>query len=432
MAYTSHPLPLSSDWHTTVVLLADRTPSFALLDSCEQEDAQGKYDWLAGGGSMAEMIPKEEVFPSLRDSRKQHSGWWFGRLNYDVKNDIEALRSENARRFDWREVHFFEAEWVVTSQNGACVLWLHPQSDFSMESWMEWAHQPFNPQESNPVQLEFGTSKEEYLTSASKLLAHIQRGDIYEVNFCVEFYAVDAVISPLATYRQLRSKMSPPMSALLKEGNEWVLSMSPERYLQKQHTRLLSQPIKGTARRSQDVEEDAQIAADLFRNPKERAENIMIVDLVRNDLSRVAQRNSVKVTELCGIHSFKTVHQMISTVEAELSEDCDLWDAIRASFPMGSMTGAPKYRAMELIEEIETHRRGVYSGAIGYIDPEDNFDFNVVIRSVVYDSTTKDLSVSVGSALTISAQPETEWEECLLKLSALREVLANPVGKPTA
>lgn len=381
---------------------------------------------------MAEMIPQVEVFSSLRESRTRHAGWWFGRLNYDLKNDIETLHSENDSRFQWRDVHFFEAEWVVTCQNGECKLQLHPKSTHTVESWMKWAEQNSDTPYSEPVQLQFGTSKEEYIKSASKLLEHIQRGDIYEVNYCVEFFAKEARISPLSTYQQLRSRMSPPMSALLKEGHEWVLCMSPERYLQKFNSRLLSQPIKGTARRSADEKEDAQIAANLFENPKERAENIMIVDLVRNDLSRVAKRNSVEVSELCGIHSFKTVHQMISTVEADLSEEYDLWDAIRVSFPMGSMTGAPKYRAMQLIEEVENHRRGIYSGAIGYIDPDDNFDFNVVIRSVVYDSSTENLSVSVGSALTIAAQPELEWEECLLKLSALREVLANPVGKPIA
>lgn len=423
MNYTSHTLSAETEWLNRVLALAREFDSFALLDSCNVEDVKGKYNWLAGGGSMSEWTLSAHCLSTLKSQRFQNKGWWFGRINYDLKNELEDLQSDNPRRFDSPEVVFFEAEWVVTSSNGIVQLHLHPQSNLSLSEWISLSEIQAGEEVSAPVKLEYGTSKSEYISSAKSLLDHVQRGDIYEVNYCIEFFAEKAVLAPLSTYRKLRERMAPPMSAMLRFKSEWILSMSPERYLQKTGNRLLSQPIKGTAKRSEDKDEDQAIARQLFENKKERAENVMIVDLVRNDLSRVAKRNSVEVTELFGVYTFPTVHQMISTVEADLSDSFDLWDAIQATFPMGSMTGAPKHRAMQLIEQFENHKRGVYSGAIGYITPEDDFDFNVVIRTVIYDENTQNCSVSVGSALTIQANPEHEWEECQLKLKAIREVL---------
>lgn len=378
---------------------------------------------------MHEVAPENDNLKALEIARKQNGGWWFGRLNYDLKNEVEDLTSSNSARFNWSHTRFFEAEWVMYAVKGQLTFLVHPNSSFTiaeLESQMANSQQSF---ESDIVQLQPQMRKDEYLKRADNLMAHIQRGDIYEVNFCQEFYASDVTINPSSTYSRLQEVATPPMSALLRMENEWVLSMSPERYLLKKGQRLISQPIKGTARRSDDASEDEQIAKALQNDPKERAENVMIVDLVRNDLSRVAKRASVEVTELFGIHSFRTVHQMISTVEADMKPSSTIWDVIRASFPMGSMTGAPKVSAMKLIEEQEMHKREVYSGAVGYISPEDDFDFNVVIRTVLYDDVKKQLSVSVGSALTISANPEKEWEECLLKLKAIKEVLASPLVK---
>jgi para-aminobenzoate synthetase component 1 len=255
------------------------------------------------------------------------------------------------------------------------------------------------------------------------MLAHIQRGDIYEANFCMEFYAENAAINPVAIYRQLNAISGPPFAVFFKNNKHFAMSASPERYLRKQGNKVISQPIKGTARRSDDLAEDQAIKNALQANEKERSENIMIVDLVRNDLSRTASKGTVKVAELCGAYSFKQVHHLISTVVCESEKPAE--EILHTTFPMGSMTGAPKISAMTIIEKLEETRRGLYSGAIGYFTPEGGFDFNVVIRTILYNQADGYLSFSVGSAITSLSDPEMEYEECLLKAKAMRQVLGD-------
>jgi para-aminobenzoate synthetase component 1 len=203
---------------------------------------------------------------------------------------------------------------------------------------------------------------------------------------------------------------------------------SPERYLNKAGSTLKSQPIKGTARRLANPEEDEKIKEELRASEKERAENVMIVDLVRNDLTKCALPGTVKVDELCGIYSFEQVHQMISTVSCQLAEGTTLSHILRSSFPMGSMTGAPKIRAMQLIESFEQTRRGVYSGSVGYIAPNGDFDLILIIRTMLYDADQKYLSFQVGSAITHQAIPEIEYDECLLKAKAILQVLKSKIN----
>ncbi|MFY7988966.1 MAG: chorismate-binding protein, partial [Flavobacterium sp.] len=200
-------------------------------------------------------------------------------------------------------------------------------------------------------------------------------------------------------------------------------------YLRKEGLKVISQPIKGTARRSLDVKQDEQLKSDLAQNEKERSENIMIVDLVRNDLSHTATKGSVQVEELCQIYTFKQVHQMISTIVSEVENTTSPIEILRTTFPMGSMTGAPKISAMQIIEALEETKRGLYSGTVGYFTPTGDFDFNVVIRSILYNSQNKYLSFSVGSAVTAQAIPEMEYEECLLKAKAMFEVLLGKSNK---
>ena len=214
-----------------------------------------------------------------------------------------------------------------------------------------------------------------------------------------------------------------PFSAFFDWNDHSIMCGSPERYLKKLGNQLISQPIKGTMRRGADAEEDEALKAQLSADPKERSENIMITDLVRNYLSKVATKGSVQVDELCGIYTFETVHQMITTISAELKDGVSIAELIQATFPMGSMTGAPKVRAMQIIEELEVSKRGVYSGAMGYIDPEGNMDFNVVIRSLLYNKKKRYLSALVGGAITAASDPEREYDECLLKAQALFKAL---------
>ncbi|PID89409.1 MAG: hypothetical protein CSB01_02115 [Bacteroidia bacterium] len=253
----------------------------------------------------------------------------------------------------------------------------------------------------------------------------MRRGDIYEINFCQEFFAEQVCINPEQLYNHLKKVSPTPYGCFYKTRNHYLLSASPERFIKKKGTKLISQPIKGTAKRGANKEEDDTIKHHLFTDAKERAENIMIVDLVRNDLSHTATKGSVKVEELCGIYSFPQVHQMISTVVANLRNDIHFVEAIKQCFPMGSMTGAPKIRAMKLIEQYESTKRGLYSGAVGYITPQGDFDFNVVIRSILYNATNKYLSFMVGGAITMQSNPEKEYEECLLKAKAIRKTLSS-------
>lgn len=257
------------------------------------------------------------------------------------------------------------------------------------------------------------------------ILEHIKRGDIYEVNFCQEFYAENATINPAAVYQHLNDISEPPFASFLKMEQQYALCASPERYLKKEGSKIISQPIKGTAKRLISTIDDAQIAADLARDEKERAENVMIVDLVRNDLSKTAKKGAVQVEELCKVYSFKQVHQMISTVVSEIDPQLHPIETLRSTFPMGSMTGAPKVSAMKIIEHLEASKRGLYSGAIGYFTPENDFDFNVVIRSILYNEEKKYISYSVGSAITIKSDAAKEYEECLLKAKAMKYVLTN-------
>jgi para-aminobenzoate synthetase component 1 len=251
------------------------------------------------------------------------------------------------------------------------------------------------------------------------------RGDIYEVNYCMEWYADDVDVLPMALFNALNRVGRTPFSAFLSFENKYLMSASPERFLQRRGDTLISQPIKGTAARHEDAVIDKSVAEALKLDTKERSENIMITDLVRNDLSRIARKGSVEVSEQCVVYPFAQVHQMISTVKAQCNSAFSSLDIVNACFPMGSMTGAPKQRAMELINQYEHGQRGLYSGAVGYFAPNGDFDFNVVIRSLVYDAASKYLSTHVGSALTAAADPSKEYDECQLKVKAIKRVLAN-------
>jgi len=256
------------------------------------------------------------------------------------------------------------------------------------------------------------------------MLEHIQRGDIYEANFCMEFFAENALINPLDVYQKLNAISEAPFSVYFKNDLQFLLSASPERYLKKIDTKIISQPIKGTSRRHAEIELDENSKKELETNEKERSENIMIVDLVRNDLSRTACKGSVEVEELCGMYSFKQVHQMISTIVSQVENTISPIEILKTTFPMGSMTGAPKISAMNIIENLEETKRGLYSGAVGYFTPNGDFDFNVVIRSILYNAQNQYVSFSVGSAITTLSDPEKEYEECLLKAKAMFAVLS--------
>ncbi|MDO9137243.1 MAG: anthranilate synthase component I family protein, partial [Lutibacter sp.] len=275
------------------------------------------------------------------------------------------------------------------------------------------------------IKIKLRIHKDDYYKKINTILNHIHRGDIYEANFCQEFYSENSVIDPVEVYQNLNEISKAPFATFLKLKNNYLLSASPERYLKKEGEILISQPIKGTEKRSTTKSVDEKLIKELEQNPKERAENIMIVDLVRNDFSRFAVKGSVKVEELCKVYTFEQVHQLISTVSCSIKNELHPVDIIKNTFPMGSMTGAPKISAMKIMEELEETKRGLYSGAVGYFTPNGDFDFNVIIRSILYNAPKKYISFSVGGAITAKSIPEKEYEECLLKAKAMKQVLVN-------
>ncbi|QYA25908.1 aminodeoxychorismate synthase component I [Gramella sp. MT6] len=400
----------------------------AWLDSNEYDSKSGEYEAiLAVEAFTAIKTDYVQAFDKLKEYQETTADWIFGYLSYDLKNDVENLSSKNFEGLHFPDLYFFQPQKIIFIKDDQVEFHYLRMIDDEIDDDLEEIQNITieSNSEHTPVKVEARISKSEYLEKIKLMLNHIHRGDIYEANFCQEFYSENVDIDPFNIYRSLNEISTPPFAAYLKLENFNLISASPERYLKKKGDHLLSQPIKGTARRAEDVEEDLRIAAELANDPKEQSENVMIVDLVRNDLSRIAKKGSVKVDELCKVYTFKQVHQLISSVTAEIAEDIPPVEALRTSFPMGSMTGAPKISAMKIIEKLEESKRGLYSGAVGYFTPTGDFDFNVVIRSILYNSENKYLSFSVGGAITAKSHPEKEYEECILKAKAMREVLTN-------
>jgi para-aminobenzoate synthetase component 1 len=370
---------------------------------------------------------KTNLFAVSNGDELNTEGHQFGFISYDYKNQIEELSSEHFDGIEFPEKHFFTPEVLfkiakdrveILAENGYAGKRI---DDLITEI------EAISLEEVQPKRIKVipRIAKDEYLKTITQLKEHIQWGDIYEVNFCQEYFAENVEIDPIDIYVKLNEKSPTPFSCFVKHDAQYLISASPERYMEKKGSKISSQPIKGTAKRGETLAEDELIKHQLINDPKERSENVMIVDLVRNDLSKIAVKNSVKVEELCGVYTFPQVHQMISTVSGEIKEDINFEEILKATFPMGSMTGAPKIRAMQLIEHYEKTKRGLYSGTVGYINEEGDFDFSVVIRSIAYNANNNYLSFMVGGAITNQSDPEKEYEECLLKAKAMLEVLGN-------
>lgn len=407
---------------------ASRFDVFSCLDSNNFADPYSKFDVMIAAGAWAELTSSAgTAFEQLHQFRKDHPNWVTGFFGYDLKNEIENLSSNNLDQLNFPDLYFFVPEHLILIKgNEVEIIADNPRQIFERIEQQEFSADTQNP--SLIIQSRF--SKPEYLTAVEKVKEHINRGDIYVTNFCQEFFAENAVIDPLAVFLKL-SEISPnPFSAFFKWKDNYIVCASPERFLARRGNKLISQPIKGTAKRGKDSAEDELIKQRLRNHAKELQENVMIVDLVRNDLTRSAKQGTVKTEELFGIYSFEQVHQMISTVVCELQDGVTAVQAIKNTFPMGSMTGAPKISSMNLMEHYECSKRGVYSGAIGYFSPDDDFDFNVVIRTLLYNQKEKYLSFQTGSAITYYADAEKEYEECLLKAQAIMQALDQSLSYP--
>lgn len=365
------------------------------------------------------------AFEDLKQYQQTTKDWIFGYLSYDLKNDTELLKSSNFDGLHFPDLFFFQPKKIfLLKENQLEIQYLLLCDDEVENDFNEIVESQKSKAESEEsLQIQQRISKDSYIEKVNKILEHIHAGDMYEANFCMEFFAENANINPLEKFQKLNEISKAPFSVFFKNNKHFLLSASPERYLKKAGVTIISQPIKGTSKRFIDPTEDEKSKQFLETDAKERSENIMITDLVRNDLSHTAQKGSVEVVELCKIYSFLQVHQMISTITSKLDWQYSPVDVLKTTFPMGSMTGAPKISVMKIIEELEETKRGLYSGAVGYFTPEGDFDFNVVIRSILYNQEHKYVSFSVGSAITAQSVPEKEYEECLLKSRAMSEVL---------
>jgi len=426
--YTIHP----NNTDINIDGLKERFDQLCVYNSNEKENTEKKVanDLLVAIDSIETFKTQKEgealnELQSFLDKKK--NCWLFGYLSYDLKNEIESLSSANADNLMLPALNFFQPKFVIKVKNDQA--YVYYDDTFSNEEEARAVY-PFvfskneeKKKNSEKINMQNRISKESYIHSAEALKHQIHIGNIYEINFCQEFFAKNADLDPATLYINLNKLSKAPFSAFCKFNENYLISSSPERFVRKKGNRILSQPIKGTIKRSEDPEEDAHLKISLKNDLKERNENVMIVDIVRNDLSKIAKKGSVHVDELFEVYTFHQVHQLISSISCELKEKTSFTDIISSTFPMGSMTGAPKISAMKLIEEFESTKRGLYSGAIGYIDPEGDFDLSVVIRSILYNTNTKYLSFMTGSAITSKSDPAAEYEECLLKAKALFEAI---------
>jgi para-aminobenzoate synthetase component 1 len=418
---------LSVSEKTNLIYLAgEREKYFIYLDSNGYPDHLGTFNWIIAGGNQASFIPidvDDTCWDKLSDFvSHQKAPFIPAFLGYDLKNTVEKLVSENTDNTGFPLMAAWLPDWIIgEDRNGNPIIWgnvdtvLHELSKYVQKQRVK----------NNQIHITSDTNRESYYKNFEKLQKHLARGDIYEINYCLHYSAIVPELDPIDLFLKMNKRSPAPFSCLMKISGQWLCCASPERFLVKHGNTVTAQPIKGTTRRTGDAPTDELLAESLKSNPKERAENIMIVDLLRNDLSKLAVTGRVYVRELCEVYPFATVQQLISTIEAEMPSTVEAVNILKNAFPMGSMTGAPKIRAMELAEEVETFQRGLYSGAVGYFTNDGNFDFNVVIRSITWNKQNAYLSFSTGSAVTIQSTADQEFDECQLKAEALIQSLTS-------
>jgi len=402
------------------------------LDNNDYPSPYNRYEALLAVEALEFIsLSAGSAFTALQQFHDTRQDWLFGHLAYDLNKETAGMApSAHPDGIGFPDLYFFCPRVVMLLQPHSVQIGGPELTAAQAREIYDACLQMPAAVEQRPVAASAASpqgriSRSAYLDAVKALQDHIHRGDCYEVNFCRENYITDITVHPLTLFDQLNRLSPSPFAAYYQVNHRYLLCSSPERFLQQQHNTIISQPIKGTVRRLADAAADAQARSSLYHSAKERAENVMVVDLVRNDLAHAASAGSVQVEELFGIYSFAQVHHMISTVKALRAPGAPLTAAIRHAFPMGSMTGAPKLRVMQLIEQYEQTRRGLFSGALGYITPEGNFDFNVVIRSIMYNASSQYLSFSTGSAITFYSDPVREWEECLLKAEAMMKVITT-------
>ena len=415
------------------------------LDSGDPARSGGRYDIL-GAAPRAVTTAREEAFAAARQlaggegaaSREWPvNGAVMGYIGYEVGRAVAGLAPAKPGTTPFMpEVALGLYPWTVVIDHverraALTSLDSFPESEAEALRARLLAAVPRPPRAfSVDEPIASSLERRDYLPRARKVLEYIEAGDCYQAHLTREFRAPCSG-DPWTFYRHLHDTNPAPMGAYLEYPFGAVLSSSPERFLVVEGREALTRPIKGTRRRRADPAEDAAAAAELAASAKDRAENVMIVDLLRNDLGRVCETGSVRVTGLCEVESFATVHHLVSTVTGTLAPGRDALDALEACFPGGSITGAPKRRAMEIIEELEPHRREVYCGAIGYVTPGGRLDMNIPIRTTLV--ARGELRFYAGGGIVADSTPEDEFEETETKIAAIRRaVAAFPKSRPAA
>ncbi len=412
-----------NDFKDKLLSFSKSKENVILLDSNRKKN---DYEFIFSYGKISELKSFDNSLDKLDNYIKQVDDWIFGFISYDLKDEIEGFNSKNLKYFDVPNLSFFQPStiWVFDGVE-LKALYFDEKELFDVWNEINKIHVSCDSTKSNPnIELKGRLSKEEYIQKIKNIKKRIKMGDTYELNFCFDFFNDNTKINPVNTFKKLNKLTESPMSVYYKDHHLHVLSSSPERFIKRNKKTIISQPIKGTKKRGKNIDEDVFLVNSLKNSIKEKSENHMIVDLVRNDFSRIAKKGSVKVTELSKINTYKNIHQMVSTIEAQIENDMFFSTILKSTFPMGSMTGAPKINTMKIIDELEETSRGIYSGAIGYIDRNKNFDFNVVIRTIIYDDKLSKISVNVGSGITFKSDPKDEYEECLTKIDALKKSLS--------
>lgn len=397
--------------------------TFCFLDSNDYNDRYKNYDYIAAADTIESCKADNNILIQLKEFISTKNDWFFGHCNYELGYEIQNIPSKKLAA-GFPTVYFFQPKIVLTVKENQLTIYSAKESPEKIVETILQFPETVDQSEKLHIDIQPVVSKEEYKNTIQHIQKHIHQGNCYELNFCQEFKAFNVSINPLAVYNKLTAISPMPFSSLYRINKDYLLCASPERFIQKKGNTIISQPIKGTIKRDIDnIENDRKLKQTLSLSTKDKAENVMVVDLVRNDLSKICQTGSVRVNELFGIYSFPQVHQMISTIQGTIKNDVDFIEVLQATFPMGSMTGAPKKKVMELIAQYEKTPRGIYSGTLGYISPEGDFDFNVVIRSAVYNIQKQVLSYAVGGGITFYSNAEKEYDECLLKAAAIKKVL---------
>ena len=360
----------------------------------------------------------------LFDAKGRAQDWCFGKLCYEWKSPHQVGSGAVSDAQNDALAEWYTPRWVIEWNAGNAVLHAFPDDGGTTQDLLPLLRVPVIQRTAtlDSTWTEH-TDRATYLTHAEALLRHIQRGDIYEVNYCIERSTHLPDLDPFSAFVQLMERTKAPFAGFYREADQFALCASPERFLAFDHDRVVGEPMKGTRPRSADPVEDERVRSELQHDRKERSENIMALDVMRNDLSRIASSGSVVVEELCAVRTYPNVHQMVSTVSARIREGSDAYMVLEAAFPMASMTGAPKESAMHLIREHEVAPRGLYSGSLGFFAPDGTGDLNVVIRTVLYNTITEIASLRTGSALTAQCDPEREWDECTVKARSVTHAL---------